>query len=79
MSIVSNLEQLSQKKNFPHKHSSKPFKKKATSGKANPRAGAFSSNTKKDAFSGKCNFCHKFGHKKVDYRKFKAWLEKKGD
>ncbi|KAG6645088.1 hypothetical protein CIPAW_08G099000 [Carya illinoinensis] len=33
---------------------------------------------KKEIFKGKCNFCHLFGHKRVDCRKFKAWLDKKG-
>ncbi|KAL6335313.1 hypothetical protein AAG906_029555 [Vitis piasezkii] len=28
-------------------------------------------------FKGKCNFCHKIGHKQVDCFKFKNWLEKK--
>ena len=28
-------------------------------------------------FKEKCNFCQKFGHKKVDYRKLKAYFEKK--
>ena len=32
-----------------------------------------------EALKGKCNFYHKFGHKKVDYRKLKAYLEKKGN
>ncbi|KAL5576980.1 hypothetical protein UlMin_018679, partial [Ulmus minor] len=63
--------------NFSHKDFSKQFKKKPASGKPNPHTGVQSFCTKKDYFTGKCNFCHKFGHKKVEYRKFKAWLENK--
>ncbi|XP_022859062.1 uncharacterized protein LOC111379859 isoform X1 [Olea europaea var. sylvestris] len=37
-----------------------------------------SNGPKKEGFKGKCNFRHIFGHKKVDCRKFKAWLDKKG-
>ncbi|KAL5581850.1 hypothetical protein UlMin_014292 [Ulmus minor] len=66
----------SQKINFPHKYFSKQFKKKTASGKPNTHTGVQSSGTKKDSFLGKCNFYHKFGHKKVECRKFKAWLEK---
>ncbi|KAF7123519.1 hypothetical protein RHSIM_Rhsim12G0088900 [Rhododendron simsii] len=33
---------------------------------------------KTDGFKGKCHFCRVYGHKKVDCRKFKAWLENKG-
>ncbi|KAL5542843.1 hypothetical protein UlMin_010553 [Ulmus minor] len=94
VSVVSNLEHSSQKKNFSHKRFSKQFKKKpanekfanekpasekSTSGKPNAHTGVQSSSTKKDSFLGKCNFCHKFGHKKVDCMKFKAWLEKKAE
>ncbi|KAL5581199.1 hypothetical protein UlMin_013641 [Ulmus minor] len=69
VSFVSNLEQSSQKKNFPHKHFSKQFKKKPASGKPNAHTGVQSSGTKKDSFPGKCNFCHKFGHKKAECKK----------
>ncbi|KAL5553643.1 hypothetical protein UlMin_041044 [Ulmus minor] len=82
VSVVSNLEHSSQKKNFSHKRFSKQFKKKPanekpTSRKPNAHTGVQSSGTKKDSFPGKCNFCHKFGHKKIDCMKFKTWLEKK--
>ncbi|XP_041003987.1 uncharacterized protein LOC121249343 [Juglans microcarpa x Juglans regia] len=33
---------------------------------------------KNEGFMRRCNFYHLFGHKKVDCRKFKAWLDKKG-
>ncbi|KAG6706991.1 hypothetical protein I3842_06G009900 [Carya illinoinensis] len=33
---------------------------------------------KNEVFKGKCNFCHLFGHRRIDCRKFKAWLDKKG-
>ena len=32
---------------------------------------------KNEGFKGKCNYCHKFGHKKTNYRKLKAVQEKK--
>ncbi|KAL5575308.1 hypothetical protein UlMin_017007 [Ulmus minor] len=63
VSVVSNLEQSSQKKNFPHNYFSKQFKKKSTSGKPNAYTSVQSSGTKKDYFLGKCNFCHKLDEK----------------
>ncbi|KAG6642075.1 hypothetical protein CIPAW_09G118100, partial [Carya illinoinensis] len=33
---------------------------------------------KKEVFKGKCNFCHLFGHRRIDCRRFKAWIDKKG-
>ena len=32
---------------------------------------------KSACFKGKCNFCHKFRHKKMDCRKLNAYLKKK--
>ncbi|KAL6322358.1 hypothetical protein AAG906_007911 [Vitis piasezkii] len=32
---------------------------------------------KSEKFKGKCNFCHKIGHKQADCFKFKNWLKKK--
>ena len=34
---------------------------------------------KNEGFKGKCNYCHKFGHKKTTCRKLKAIQENKGD
>ena len=34
---------------------------------------------KNEGFKGKCNYCHKFGHKKTNYRKLKVIQEKKGN
>ena len=34
---------------------------------------------KNEGFKGNCNYCHKFGHKKIDWRKLKAIEENKGD
>ncbi|KAG2725088.1 hypothetical protein I3760_01G050000 [Carya illinoinensis] len=33
---------------------------------------------KKEVFKGKCNFCHLFGHRRIDCKKFMALLDKKG-
>jgi len=30
-----------------------------------------------EEFKGKCNFCHVYGHKKANCKKYTAWLEKK--
>ena len=32
-----------------------------------------------EGFKGKCNYCHKFGHKKIDCEKLKDVQENKGD
>ena len=34
---------------------------------------------KNETFKEKCKYCHKFGHKKTNYRKLKAVQEKKGN
>ena len=34
---------------------------------------------KNKSFKGKCNYCHNFGHKKIDCRKLKAVQENKSD
>ncbi|KAG7960597.1 hypothetical protein I3843_10G132500 [Carya illinoinensis] len=36
------------------------------------------SGPKKEVFRGKCNFCHLFGYRRIECRKFKSWLDKKG-
>ena len=69
------------KKNFFEKgNRNLQFKKGRTNVKAIPSSAIRHSNgAKVEGFKGKCNFCHKFGHKKVDCRNFKAYLEKKGN
>ena len=71
---VSNM-----KKKPPHKNygGSKQFKRKRNSSQEASNASTSSNATKNDKFKGKCNFCHKIGHKQVDCFKFKNWLEKK--
>ncbi|KAL6336430.1 hypothetical protein AAG906_014602 [Vitis piasezkii] len=67
------------KKKLPHKNSgdSKQFKRKGNSSQGASSASASSNATRNEKFKGKCNFCHKIGHKQVDCFKFKNWLEKK--
>ena len=50
-----------------------------TKGQGQGQAGLSSTGHKDEMFKEKCNFCHKFGHKKADYRKLKSYLEKKGN
>ena len=71
---VSNM-----KKKPPHKNfgGSKQFKRKKNLSQGTSNASVFSNATKNERFKGKCNFCHKIGHKQVDCFKFKNWLEKK--
>ena len=47
--------------------------------KNGPNVASTSNEAKSGGFKGKCNYCHKFGHKKMDCRKLKANLEKKGN
>ena len=67
-----------QKRKFTSNVSSdhKPLKKKVmnTKGKGQGQEGSSSSGHKDEMFKGKCNFCHKFGHKKADCRKLKFYL-----
>ncbi|KAJ9679813.1 hypothetical protein PVL29_021660 [Vitis rotundifolia] len=67
------------KKKPPHKNfgGSKQFKRRGNSSQGGSSASASSNATKNEKFKGKCNFCHKIGHKQVDCFKFKSWLEKK--
>ena len=55
----------------------KQFKRKRNSSQGTSNAFASSNATKNEKFKGKCNFCHKIGHKQADFFKFKNWLEKK--
>ncbi|RVW21903.1 Retrovirus-related Pol polyprotein from transposon TNT 1-94 [Vitis vinifera] len=67
------------KKKPPHKNfgGSKQFKRKGNSNQGTSNASVSSNAAKSEKFKGKCNFCHKIGHKQVDCFKFKNWLEKK--
>lgn len=56
-------------KSYPNKKHGKPTQQAALSSLVEPKT---------DGFKGKCLFCHVYGHKRVDCRKFKTWLEKKG-
>ena len=80
ISLVSNQEDKSKK--FPPKKTFGPkqFKRKSPNIKRNwHHGGASSSGNKQEFFKGKCSFCFKFGHKKVNCWKFKAQQEKKGN
>ncbi|RVX08125.1 Retrovirus-related Pol polyprotein from transposon TNT 1-94 [Vitis vinifera] len=67
------------KKKPPHKNFGgfKQFKRKGNSNQGTSNASVSSNAAKSEKFKGKCNFCHKIGHKQVDCFKFKNWLEKK--
>ena len=67
------------KKKPPHKNfgGSKQFKRKGNSSQGTSNASASSNAAKSERFKGKCNFCHKIGHKQADCFKFQNWLEKK--
>ncbi|RVW78353.1 Retrovirus-related Pol polyprotein from transposon TNT 1-94 [Vitis vinifera] len=71
---VSNM-----KKKPPHKNFGgfKQFKRKGNSNQGTSNASASSNAAKSEKFKGKCNFCHKIGHKQANCFKFKNWLEKK--
>ncbi|RVX03448.1 Retrovirus-related Pol polyprotein from transposon TNT 1-94 [Vitis vinifera] len=71
---VSNM-----KKKPPHKNFGgfKQFKRKENSNQGTSNASASSNAAKSEKFKGKCNFCHKIGHKQANCFKFKNWLEKK--
>ena len=71
---VSNMKKKPQHKNFG---GYKQFKRKENSSQGTSNASASSNATKNERFKGKCNFCHKIGHKQADCFKFKNWLEKK--
>ena len=47
--------------------------------KSGPNVAFTSNEVKSGCFKGKCNYCHKFVHKKIDCCKLKANLEKKGN
>ncbi|RVX13625.1 Retrovirus-related Pol polyprotein from transposon TNT 1-94 [Vitis vinifera] len=57
---VSNMKKKPSHKNFG---GSKQFKRKGNSSQGTSNASASSNATKSERFKGKCNFCHKIGHK----------------
>ncbi|KAJ9689270.1 hypothetical protein PVL29_014779 [Vitis rotundifolia] len=59
------------KKKPPHKNfgGSKQFKRRGNSSQGGSSASASSNATKNEKFKGKCNFCHKIGHKQRRRRK----------
>ncbi|KAG6706951.1 hypothetical protein I3842_06G008500 [Carya illinoinensis] len=66
------------KKKF-FKSNSSNFCKVKKSGKPPQQASMSVPNGRKnEVLKGKYNFCHLFGHRRIDCRKFKAWLDKKG-
>ncbi|RVW87069.1 Retrovirus-related Pol polyprotein from transposon TNT 1-94 [Vitis vinifera] len=67
------------KKKPPHKNFGgfKQFKRKGNSNQGTSNASTSSNAAKSEKFKGKCNFCHKIGHKQANCFKFKNWLEKK--
>ena len=73
----------SQKRKFTPNVSSdhKTSKKRAVNskGQGQGQAGLSYIGHKGEMFKGKCNFYHKFGHKKIGYHKLKSYLEKKGN
>ena len=72
-----------QKRKYPYNTTSnekKYVKKQNTNVNGNDKNVSSTSNApKNEGFKGKCNLCHKFGHKKTDCRKLKVVQENKGD
>ena len=72
-----------QKKKYPYiaaSNEKKSVKKQNVDTKGNGKNVPFTSNApKNEGFKGKCNYCHKFGHKKSNCRKLKAIQERKGN
>ena len=72
-----------QKRKYPYNTSSnekKYVKKQNTGVNGNDKNVPSTSNApKNEGFKGKCNYCHKFGHKKIDCKKLKVVQECKGD
>ena len=71
------------KRKYPYNAASneeKYVKKQNIGVKGNDKNVSSTSNApKNESFKGKCNYCHKFGYKKTDFRKLKAIQENKGD
>ena len=83
ISMVTTQGCRGQKRKYPYNTASnekKYVKKKNTSAKGNGiNVPCISNASENEGFKGKCNYCHKFGHKKTDCRKLKAVQDKKGN
>ena len=81
--VVTTQGSGGQKRKYPYNIAStekKYVKKQNTGVKGNNKNVPYTSNApKNEGFKRKCNYCHKFGHKKIDCRKLKAVQENKGD
>ena len=81
--VVTTQGSGGQKRKYPDNTTSnekKYVKNQNTSVKGNGKNVPATSNApKNEGFRGKCNDCHKFGHKKTDCKKLKAIQENKGD
>ena len=83
ISLVTTQGSGGHKRKYPNNTASnkkKYVKKQNTGAKGNGKNVSSTSNApKNEGFKGKCNYCHKFWHKKTDCRKLKVVQEKKGD
>ena len=82
-SVVTTQGSGGQKRKYPYNtisNDKKYAKKQNTGVMGNDKNVTSTSNApKNEDFKGKCNYCHKFRHKKTDCRKLKAVQENKGD
>ena len=83
ISMVTTQGSGGQKRKYPYNTASnekKYIKKQNIGVKCNDKNVSSTSNApKNEGFKGKCNYCHKFGHKKIDCTKLKVVQENKGD
>ena len=83
ISMLTTQDNGGQKRKYPYNTASnekKYVKKQNTGAKGNGKNVPSTSNAPKNkGFEGKCNYCHKFGHKKINRRKLKVVQENKGD
>ena len=81
--VVTTQGNGGQERKYPYNTSSNEkryVKKHNTSVKGNDKNVSSTSNApKNEGFKGKCYYCHKFGHKKIDCKKLKVVQENKGD
>ena len=81
--VVTTKGSGGQKRKYPYNTTSnenKYVKKQNIGVKGNDKNVPSTSNAPKiGGFKGKWNYCHKFGHKKIDCRKLKVVQEKKSD
>ncbi|XP_062091041.1 uncharacterized protein LOC133797221 [Humulus lupulus] len=79
ISMITNPSNSQKRKSTSNNSSDqRPSKKKCNHPKGNGQGSSSSTGHKNEYFQGKCNFYQCFEHKKVDCRKLKAHLEKKG-